>query len=218
MIRESTRGYAERDEISEALGDVRYAQNWYPPGLKQSTVGPHSFDMVSVSRHYFLLKPAVIVDFEPSPLDAKMWLDEKRKWCFEQGIMYIPIMLGERLSGEQFKARVEEERAFLLSGRRHSRDLAAMAAVLPIEVLQNLPQDRTVEDVLTHPAAIKWIDDETMRRFNTQHGTRRELRGAARSTVIERIKRTVIEDVRERVKHGRMGSVLGDQQPAVAAR
>lgn len=218
MIREATRGYGERDEISEALGDVRYAQNWYPPGLKARTVGDHSLDLVSVSRFYFLLRPRIIVDFEPSPLDGKMWIDEKRKWCFEQGIIYVPIMLGERLSLEQFKDRVEEERGYMASGNRLSRDLAALRGVVPEDVLKDLPPDRTVEDVLVHPSTIRWIDEETMRRFDVQHGGRKELRGAARSTVLAQIKRTVIEDVREKVKHGRMGRERSDQQPAVAAR
>lgn len=216
MIREYSRGYSIKDEVSEVLGDPRYIQNFYPPGLKERTVGPWSRDLVSVSRFYKWLTPPVVIDFEPSPYDAKFWLDEKRQWCSEHGIVYVPVMLTERLTGEQFRKKVDLEIEFHRSGRRDSLTVEALRAVTPEDVLRMIPLDRSVEDLLVHPVTVEWIDTETMRRFEEKYKDR-PLHGGARIKVIGLLKAKVIAEVRERIKHGRVGHLRSDQQSPVPA-
>jgi len=205
------------DEISQVLGNPHFAERYYPNGLKDVTVGPHSLDLVSVSRFYLHLKPPVVVDFEPSPLDAKFWLDEKRKFFFERGIVYVPVFLKERLMSAQFSARYKEERDNLLLGKAVINDDAALKAVTVDAVIQHLPPDRTVEDVLKHPASQQWIDIESLRRLEVKIGTKK-ITGGARTNMLRAVKRQVIEDLREKVKRGRMGPERSDHEPAVAAR
>ncbi len=206
-----------KDEISQVIGDPHYAQNHYPNGLKDVTVGPHSLDLVSVSRFYMNIKPQVVVDFEPSPLDGKFWIDEKRKFFFERGIVYVPIMLKERLTPVQFAERLKEEKDALALGRGVVSENRALNAVTVDEVIRYLPHDRTVEDVLKHPVTLKYIDDESLRQLHDRMKVRR-VTGGARENVLKAIKRQVIEDLREKVKRGRMGSEFSHRQPAVATR
>ncbi len=203
------------DEISQAIGDPHYALNYYPNGLKDVTVGPHSLDLVSVSRFYMHAK--VVVDFEPSPLEAKFWIDEKRKFFFERSIVYVPIMLGERLTGAQFAERLKEEKDALALGRGVVSENRALNAVTVDEVIQYLPPDRTVEEVLRHPVTQKYIDTESLRIMHERLKTKR-VTGGARENMLKAIKRQVIEDLREKVKRGRMGSEFSHREPTVAAR
>lgn len=209
-------GYGTPDEISEVIGDPRFAQNYYPSGLKEVTVGAHSLDMVSVSRYYFLATPKVIVDFEPSPLDGKMWQDEKRQWCYAHGVAYVPVLLSERLTKELFKQRVEQELHFLKTGAKVMSEAKALALVTVEEVIAHLPPDRTVTEVLAHPASQTFIDQETLKRFDARYAS--NVNGGARANALKKLKAEVIAELRERIKHGRMGSLVRDQQPAVAAR
>src|SRR6188768_4378110 len=206
-----------KDDISEIVGSPHFAQNYYPNGLKDVTVGPHSLDMVSVSRYYMHVKPPLVVDFEPSPLDGKFWLEEKRKFFFERGIVYVPVYLKERLSNVQFAERVKEERDHLLLGKGVISENRALNAVTVDDVIQFLPPDRTVEDVLKHPTTQKHINDESLRLLTIRLRGGKRLTGGARENVLKAIKRQVIEDLREKVKRGRMGSISRDPQPAVVA-
>jgi hypothetical protein len=206
-----------KDEISDVLGSRFFAERYYPNGLKLVTVGPHSLDLVSVSRFYMHLRPQVVVDFEPSPLDEKFWFDEKQKFFFERGIVYVPVYLKERLMPAQFLARYKECRDNLLLGKAVINDNKALAAVTVEEVIQHLPPDRTVEDVLKHPASQQWIDIESLRRLDAKIGTKK-ITGGARTNMLRAVKRQVIEDLREKVKRGRMGPISSDLQPALAAR
>lgn len=206
-----------KDEISDVLGSQHYAERYYPNGLKLVTVGPHSLDLVSVSRFYMHLRPQVVVDFEPSPLDAKFWFDEKQKFFFDRGIVFVPVYLKERLTPPQFLARYKEARDNLLLGKAVINDNKALAAVTVDEVIAHLPPDRTVEDVLRHPASQQWIDIESLRRLDAKIGTKK-ITGGARTNMLRAVKRQVIEDLREKVKRGRMGPISSDLQPAVAAR
>jgi hypothetical protein len=110
MISQHHSSRAVADEVSEALGDRRYAEPYYWRELRDQILGPHSRRLIPVSRHYMKLDPQVVVDFEPDPLDGKFYVDEKRKFLGERGIVYVPIFLGESLTQEQFLQRVREER------------------------------------------------------------------------------------------------------------
>lgn len=205
------------DEISAVIGSPHYAERYYPDGLKAVTVGPHSLDLVSVSRFYMGAKPPVVVDFEPSPLEGKFWLEEKQKFFWERGIVYVAVLLKERLSSAQFAERFKGERDNLLLGRATIADDKALKAITVDDVIAHLPPDRTVEDVLKHPASQLWIDKESLRRLEVKIGDKR-ITGGARTNMLRVVKRQVIEDLREKVKRGRMGPISSDHQPAVAAR
>ncbi len=176
------------DEISAVLGDPRHAQNYYPRDLKERTVGAHSLDLVKVSRYYFLMAPKVIVDFEPSPLDDKMWLDEKRQWCIEQGIVYVPIMLGESLTKAQFATRVKQEQAFMEEGSKVHKETQALHAAGAGAWLT--------------PELERRIDKESLRRLASEIAQNPNLRGASRAKRLHRLKLAVIEEARR----GRMKS------------
>lgn len=207
MIREYSRGRGYKDEITEVLGSPFYAQTYYPPGLKERILTPHSTKLVSVSRFYLKLNPQVVVDFEPSPLEGKFWVDEKRRFFWEQGIVYVPVFLGERLTAEQFAARVKQETAAMSLGRQELREDASLRTA---DVLDTL---------LSAPDVVQMIDQEVLRRVaalpTAQSG---HLHGVAKATAIKRVKREVVAEVRQQAHDGRLGHLLSNQQPAVPAR
>ena len=79
------------DEISQTLGDSRHIDKYHIPELRESLLGPHDRNLIAVSRFYRWRLPQVVVDFEPSPLEGKFFCEEKRRYCHELGIVYVPI-------------------------------------------------------------------------------------------------------------------------------
>ena len=69
-----------QDDISAVLGDCRYATPHYDKALRDTILGIHSRQLVPVSRFYMLLKPPVIVDFEPQAGAGPFWVDQKRAY------------------------------------------------------------------------------------------------------------------------------------------
>lgn len=135
MIKEGTRtGLSPRsDEISEVLGSPGHFRRYYFKGLRELCLGEHSKELVGVSRYYPMedqredtagnilpKRVPVVVDFEPQPTEDKMYLEEKRKFFMEAGIVYIPIFLRDNLTKEQFLDRYEEEKANLIRGYREA--------------------------------------------------------------------------------------------------
>lgn len=83
-----------------------YISRWSPRPLRLA-VAPLSLTLVVISRYYGGQK--VAVDFEEP---GRLFHEEaKRKWCHEQGIVYVPIRKAERLTAAEFQVRLDKERA-----------------------------------------------------------------------------------------------------------
>jgi hypothetical protein len=132
-----------RDEISEALQvavgqtldasvPLVYLSNWYPPGLRECTLGAHSKGLVGMTRYYPTLEPKVVVDFEPAPPD-RWWHDEKAQFCQEHGIVYFAIGLHDRLTVEQFVDRYKDARMRLDRAHVETLEDKALADVSFVE-------------------------------------------------------------------------------------
>jgi len=153
-IKEHSGRNTKPDEISQVLGSDAYYQRYYPKGLRERCLGPGTKDLVGVSRFYPMLEPMtdpqtgdvlyedekktkprmrtpVVVDFEPSPNESKMFLEEKRKFFMEpeNRAIYIPVYLGEMLTKEEFEQRFKDEEQNLIRGYREELEDSAMASV-----------------------------------------------------------------------------------------
>ena len=201
MIRERTVGKGIPDEISQVLGDDRYAMRYYPDGLSELLLGPYSTDKVSVSRYYLMLDPKVVVDFEPSPLDGKMWCEEKRKFLHERGIVYVPVFLREMLTAQRFRERVEQEREALRQGLQDVRDDAAV----------------DIEAILGSAEMKAYVKEEALARLNAEIAAGRKLYGASRMTRLEAITWDVLAELRRKATDGSLGREYRYRQLAVAA-
>lgn len=168
------------DQVSEVLGDVRHILRWYPDGLAEACVGPTARDRLAVTRCYLFITPMVVVDYEPAPSQGRFYVEEKRKFFTKQGILYIPIFLRERLSREQFKARVRDELTLL----RTMQDTSL--SVRPT------PQD--IERAMQTPEIQLRIDDEMGRRWGTKR-----LTGVAKTNWLKRTRAEVTQQIREQV-------------------
>jgi len=168
------------DHISEALGDRRHIHRWYPDGLTAACCGPMARDRVHVSRLYLFVKPQVVVDYEPAPSQGRFYVEEKRRFFTTRGIVYVPIFLRERLTRDQFKARVREELAIMRAETR------TPSTVRPT------PYD--IERAMQSPDIQLRIDDEVQRRQPA-----RPLFGAAKTNWLRRTRAEVVAQVREQV-------------------
>lgn len=191
-IREYTqRGAA--DEISEVIGSPYYAQNYVFKELRNQILSPHSTQLVPVSRFYMRLRPQVVVDFEPNPLEGvKFYAEEKRKFFHSKNVVYVPIYIRELLTREQFKARVDDERALLAQAHQESMEDAALA---------------DVNDGALDAETIAAIDKETHRRVEELRQTK-HLYGIALTRTYAKVKSRVITELLKERKHGRVGTVL----------
>ena len=204
-IRESTKGRGMQDEISEVLKSPFYAQNSAPKALRDRILGPHSTQLVTVSRHYFRREPQVVVDFEPSPLEGKFYVEQKRIFFLEQSIVYVPIFLKETLSKEQFADRVREATTLMKLSRREINENGILRAV-------------DIEELLQAPDVIEAIDRETLRRVEARNvEVNNGLRGIARVAAVKKYKLEVIAELREKARKGEMGSVFSSADLAAMA-
>jgi hypothetical protein len=158
------------DEISAVLGDCRYAERFYFPELRTRVLGAHSRELIGVSRYYLLLRPPVVVDFEPSPLEGKFYLDEKRRFLGERGVVYVPIFLRERLTPLEFRRRLNESRQIMEAISRVAKEDAALAAATQLAP--------THSDACLDHAALRVLA-----------ATGPNLRGSARCRALARIRR-----------------------------
>jgi hypothetical protein len=110
IIRARGFGGKQQDEIDQALGSSIYATPHYDTGLRDALLTKHATTLIPVTRYYFRLEPRVIVDFEPQP-GERWWAEEKRRYFTERGIVYVPVALKERITVEEFRARVASETA-----------------------------------------------------------------------------------------------------------
>lgn len=193
----------QQDDISEALAVTHpavdgapawrevpaYLHNWYPAGLRERTVGPHSRELVGITRFYPTLKPKVAVDFEPAPPEL-FYEDEKRRFCAEQHVVYIPIYIGDRLTVAEFKARYDAAKD--MADRRWSSLLEDRALA-----------EVTVEQWMQTPELLAAIDAECLRLCAVEEETSGKCyRGVARKAVLGRIKRDLLDELRRKMKNG----------------
>jgi hypothetical protein len=68
----------------------QFFERYYVRELRDHLLGPHSPQLLGVSRFYLLLKPPIVVDFEPNPGEGKSSVDEKRAFFTKRGIIYVP--------------------------------------------------------------------------------------------------------------------------------
>lgn len=174
------------DEISQVLGDGRYASSYFDDGLRLAVLGPHSPHRIAVSRCYLLMQPKVIVDFEPLPVDGPFFVEEKRKYFAARGIAYVPIFLRETLTADEFAARVREARRLAEVGPKVAKEDAALRSADP-------PPDRLP------PVEMSQIDREALRLLEVDIQRQTHLRGAARAGRLAAIKRRLIAERRGEV-------------------
>lgn len=186
------------DIFSEVVGDTRYAAPYYPKELTPA----HLKFPVGISRLYLLAQPQVAVDFEPSPLAdvPLMHCEAKRKWCYERGIVYVPIFLREKLTREQLVERLSVERA--------TRDAAVQTG--------NLKAALHTEEV-SDEEFNRLVDEEALRRLGAIMAVRK-LMGSAKLSTLKRVRGEVEGEYLQKRRNGDLGDYLGHRKPALAAR
>jgi hypothetical protein len=97
------------DEIDEAVGDTRYMTPHYPAGLSEACVGPFERRTVGVTRFYRWRTPQLVVDYEPAPVQGRFYVEAKRKFFMERGVVFVPVFLKERLTRAEFEKRLADE-------------------------------------------------------------------------------------------------------------
>lgn len=191
-----------QDEISQTLGDSRYIDKYYIHELRESLLGPHDRNLIGVSRFYRWRLPQVVVDFEPSPLEGKFFCEEKRRYCHEQGIVYVPIFLRERLTASQFAQRVKQEHSAMDYGRRVAKEDATLRISARVA-----PAVREQHD--SAESGLAEIEREALRRLAAEIAKNTHLRGASRMKRLHRIKLTVQRQRRSQRGRKRTDSLEG---------
>ena len=189
------------DEISDVLGSPYYATPYYDKILRDAVLGPHSRQLVPVTRYYLLLKPPVVVDFEPQLGEGLFFVDEKRRFFHARGIPYVPVFIGERLTPAQFGQRVREARRLAEEGPVVAKEDAALRSADP-------PPDRLP------PPVIMQIDREAMTILAADIRDNPNLRGGSRMKRLAAIKRRLIAERQGRVVTRlrlRLASPLGSE-------
>lgn len=195
---------ARRDYVSEILGDPRRIESYAPPGFHTAIVGPYLRGIsVSLSRYYLFLDPPLVVDYEPAPSEGRFYCEEKRKWCHEQGIVYVPIFLRDKLTPEAFAERVTFETHALAEAKKDHR------------VEDALDAGRTV--TWDDPAVQQLIDEEAVFRLNAEIREGLKVYGTSRDKRLSRIRREVEREFLIRMRDGRLGRQLSYRQRAVPA-
>jgi hypothetical protein len=201
MIRERTVGPGIVDEISAVLRDSRYAMRHYPDGLTEAVLGPHTTDRVGVSRYYLMRDPKVVVDFEPSPLDGKMYCEEKRRFFHERGVVYVPVFLRERLTMAAFQHRVDQEHEAMRRGKAEAADdeVLDVAALIESKAMQ------------------EFVAAEALARLNAEIRAGRKLFGVAREARLANHRNEVIAELKRKAADGSLGREQRYRELAVAA-
>lgn len=126
-----------------------YLVPWYPDGLRDATLGPHSRKLVPITRYYPTLSPKVAVDFEPA-LPEKWFHDEKLKFLCERNILYFPITLQDKLTEEQFISRYKDAKHLLERAQADLKEMAEQQAAFPKDPL--IWQEQQLTDPLLQQA------------------------------------------------------------------
>ena len=116
------------DFIDHILGSPYYEEQYSPKALRDAVLGPHSLSLVKVSRHYMLLRPPVVVDFQQKEAPRKFMPEAKRRWFAGRATVYVPVFCFETLSADQFRARLREARLAMEWIASAAREDAALKA------------------------------------------------------------------------------------------
>ena len=186
----------------------QYIYNYYPKGLRERCVGPHSRNLIGVTRFYPRAQPPVVIDFEPPPPEP-WYREEKLQFFLEQGVAYVPILLRDQLSTEAFMERVDAAKRMALAGKAESQELAALAGV---------GVGKDVETWLQDPALVASIDAEVLEVLQHETEARgKPIFGIARLRRLATIKTLLIQKLREDMKRGRVVDPFQrHRQPAAA--
>ncbi len=183
------------DPISDALGTYECLEPWYPDDLRIAIHGPLRKEHVRLSRYYFKLDPKVVVDFEPDPRDERWYIDEKRRWCMEEGLIYVPIYMADELTTEAFARRVDESREMLKQG---------LAALLAREERERLGGEH---QMFTEPDVLRWVEQEAERRVAAgEVEQQKRLYGFMRNRAVKKARADVRRELLERYPDGRVGT------------
>ncbi len=196
MIKEVVNSRGAVDPVSDIVGSKIYAMRFYYSELRDRVLGKHSCDLIGVSRLYLMLRPQVAVDWEPRPPE-KMFLEEKRKFFMEKGIVYVPVFFSERLTPETFRSRFEDERSILARGYREMLEDQAL-----------LSKKDLLDPIFSDPEVLVYIDREALARCKAK-----KLRGVAFTKHIPHMKEQVISELRTLGKDGIMGRIRSSQPP-----
>jgi hypothetical protein len=200
--------------ITSVVGDTRRAENWSRRDLTAACLDdvrldPHN--TITVSYYFLLATPPVIVDMEPAPALSKFYCDKKRAWAHANGIVYLPIFLRDKLTRTQFEERLKDERKQLVDASRLAHEVKALKRARKPQKPAHAGYTISMPEVQT------LIDTETMLRIEIEEKAGLKLRGAAKATRIEKLRREVESEYLSRVRDGSVGHQLRRQQPAVAA-
>lgn len=201
----------QRDDISEALAYMEqprdgegnpsgepyrvvpsYFHNYYPKGLKEQTVGENSRQHVGVTRFYPTLKPRVVVDFEPAPPE-KFWEDEKRRLFVAEGIVYVPIHLGDRMDEAGFKERVAAATTLMQETQTYLHENAALKE-----------PELSVEGWLCQPELMALLDARALREVEDEIKAGKRLFGVAKHYAIRTRKEALLRDLRDGLRSNRI--------------
>lgn len=197
------------DEISQAVGDPRYATNWSWKDLTLACLGPYQKGRITVSRFYLLRKPRVIIDFEPAPDAAqKMWCEEKRRWLQGIGFVYVPIFLRESLTIEQLQARIQLETEAAEMARTEWREKTALKYV-PVG-------KKTARPEFSDPQVREYIEREVLERIAAEESVGKKYLGKHKRERIHHHRKLVEEEVRRRIDDGRLGREFSYHEREVA--
>ena len=179
MLRRFSRQRRGLDDIDAVLGSPHYATPFYDENLRLAVVGPYSRHRVAVSRYYLLLKPPVVVDFEPHREDGPFFVEEKRRYFTAKGVPYIPVFLGETLTQAEFGERVRQARKFAeQAAKLHKEDEALRGVVAPLGLPLRVPEAE--------------IDREALAILAKDVVKNVHLRGGSRSRRLAAIKRQLV--------------------------
>jgi len=186
--------YEERPEGGKPhMVTPAYLFNYYPPGLKERTIGANARGLVGVTRYYPMLTPKVVIDFEPAP-GVNFWEDEKRRYFTEKRIVYFPIHLGDRMKIEEFKERLKAATELMYRVQAEGLENSALKAA-----------EVGVEDWLLRPDLMALVDARAMREVDEESKAQnKRLYGAARTIVIGHRKRALLQELRDGLKNGRI--------------
>jgi hypothetical protein len=161
----------------------------------QEAVAPLSKIRVTFSRFYHAQN--IVVDWQPKD-KTRHWAPEaKRRWCHGKGIVYVPIAIGELLSVEQFRRRLEAETTALATGNKPVEPVfVPVETVTPppaVETLDtnSIPSETDIEALVTRPETCVGIQTIAEQRLSAGP----MVKGKPREAKLKKLSKEVIEEL-----------------------